>query len=99
MPLRPYQKKLALNTLYEVSLDSSARNDQVSPSLEVVGGTVNVLGGENDASIVSVPTNMDNTASGFRGIDYFAVIPNYLYIQSVSGTPVVTVSGLYVTAV
>lgn len=89
MALKPYQTVLLPGVIYAVS-KSGIGVEQVQPSLEVIGGNVNIYG-SNDFP-ASPPTGMYQTASAFIGIDAFKVVPNYIYI---TGSPTkIIASGL-----
>lgn len=83
MTLQSYQQEIELATLYEV-VASGLGTQALQPSLEVIGGTVDVYGSNLEPN--SPPTGMFKTATAFVGINVFANVPNYLYIAQNTGT-------------
>lgn len=94
MALRLNQQIAAVATLYNAQ--EYGVNDQLRPSIEVTGGTVDIYGSQQKPN--SPPTGMYKAASAFSGVDVFGMIPNYLYFVTVSGTPVIVVSGMTLTS-
>ena len=93
--MKNYQTTISLATLYESSRSGFNSSEQLAQNIEVVGGTVNIYGSQTEP--VSAPTGMYKTRDGFVGIDNFAVIPNYLYIEQNTGTTTsIIVSGVEV---
>lgn len=91
---KDYQQQLVINQLYAVA--ALGGSEQLQPSIEVIGGTVDIYGSELHPS--SAPTGMFKTKTAFSGIEAFAVIPNYIFINGGTPTSIIT-SGLSVTAV
>ena len=97
--LESYQTVLEVATLYYVK-NSGRGTERQTSGIEVKGGTVNIYGSFDEvANLPSPPTNMTLTASGFAGIDTFEIIPTYLYIATVTGTPEIIVSSIEAEAV
>ncbi len=97
MALKPYQTELQLNTIYAVAA-SGEGGEQILPNIEVIGGAVTIYGSQDLPA--NAPTGMIEDQTSFSGIDFFAVVPNYIYIEQDSGTTTsIIVSGLSVTEV
>lgn len=88
MALRSYQTEIDLATLYEVKKlgGVSGLGDQIAPSIEVIGGTVDIYVSQTEP--VSPPTGMAVIENGTAmvGTALFNVIPSYLYIAQSTGT-------------
>jgi len=89
--IEKYQLDAAADTLYYAKNSGRGQERQRS-IIEVTGGTVNVLGSLHKP--VTPLTDMTETAAGFSGIDTFASVPTWLYFETVSGAPVVTLSSI-----
>lgn len=94
-----FQQSIALDTLYQIG--RSANNSvggQLQPNIEVVGGTVDIYGSQEEAG--SPPTDMYKTRTAFVGIEAFGVLPRYLYVTQNSGTTTsIILSGVQATEV
>ena len=77
MPKPITLETVALDTLYELIAVGN------NPHLEVTGGTVDIYG--SDTLPGSPPTGMSFDQEGFVGMDKFAVVPKYLYIEQNTG--------------
>jgi hypothetical protein len=96
--MKDYQQTLELATLYAVSKGGLSGSEQLKPNIEVVGGSVDIYGSQEEP--VSPPTGMFKTREAFAGIEAFDVIPNYLYIAQNTGTTTsIITSGLNVKEV
>lgn len=101
MGLKVYQSLINLNTLYTFSrIGGMSGSEQLKPSLEVTGGTVNIFVSQDQP--LSPPANMNILTNGddFSGIAPLAFIPNYFYIvQSTGNTTKMILSGVTATVV
>ncbi len=86
------QTAAAVDTVLATSLFYGAEATQLAPNIEVTGGTVNIYGSQ--ANPETPPSAMTLTSAGFAGITTFGVIPNYMYFETASGTPVVILTGV-----
>jgi hypothetical protein len=84
-----------LYALYDVDTQSV----QLSPSIEVQGGTVDIYGSQTVPASPPVGMILAPQGSNFSGLDRFGVVPNYIYIASVSGTPVINITGVQLRAI
>lgn len=91
--MRDYQQTGAVDTLYEAK-STSRGVETVRPFIEVTGGAVNIRGSLTEPTTPATDMPVMENGSAFEGIEPFAFVPNYLYFEDVSGTPVVTVSGV-----
>lgn len=96
--LEEYQITITADTLYYAK-NSGRGTERQSSILAVSGGTVNIYGSLSKP--VSIPGDMilDECVSPFSGIDGFGVVPTYIYIQTVTGTPIITASSIEVQEV
>ncbi len=90
--MKQEQVVVLADTMYSTSVFYGAQHSQLAPNIEVVGGTVNVWGSQSAPD--SPPTGMSETQAGFGGISSFAVVPNYMFFETASGTPVITLTGI-----
>jgi hypothetical protein len=96
--LQPYQKNLALETLYAVAANAThGKGATLGPYIEIYAGTVDIYMGSQDPGDSS-HTNLTKVQTGFAGIYVPPVIPTYLYIHSASGAPVIVVNCMDATA-
>ncbi|PHS61017.1 MAG: hypothetical protein COB09_18900 [Thalassobium sp.] len=89
-----YQKVLALDTLYVVR-SMPAGVEQIAPSIETIGGTVDIYVSQDTP--VSAPTGMNIIDGGaaFVGSAKFEYIHNYLWVTQAGGTTTsIIVAGL-----
>ena len=93
-PPRDRAVEIQPNTLYAL-LDTTLATHG-APAIEVIGGVVNVYG--SSVKPVSPPLNMVLGANGqnFDGISALGLVPNYLYVSTVSGTPTIRISNFIV---
>lgn len=97
MPLRDYQTQINLATLYETRY-SGHGVEQIKPSIEIIGGTVDVYVSQTKPS--SAPTGMTKIANGagIVGTFGFEYVPAYMYIAQASGTTTsIVLSGVSAT--
>jgi hypothetical protein len=87
MPLKDYQKEIDLDTLYNVNR-SGFGTEQISPNIEVFGGTVDIYvsqviptGGQETVEMKLI-VNGEN----FGGISGFEFIPRYLWVTENTAT-------------
>jgi len=84
MALKNNQSVIQPNTLYAINGSGYSVNS-IAPSIEVIGGAVDIYGSQMRPT--SWPDGMNKTAIAFMGIDIFAVIPNYLVVVPNGPTP------------
>lgn len=94
MTLKSYQKILTNETLYAMA--ALGGTEQLQPNFEIIGGNVDIYVSQTKPA--SGHTNMFKYKSAVTGMDVFTFVPNYIYIDVTSGSPVVTVSGLQITS-
>ncbi len=94
MTVSTLQETIVTGVLYKLE-GQVGPIDQVRPSIEVIGGTVDIYGAQKLPT--SAPTGMYKTATAFTGIDQFNVVPNYLYLTG-SATSII-LSGISATVV
>lgn len=80
MPLEHWQKEIQPNTLYKIQMESISANQNLSPSWEVLGGSVKVYG-TYDEQPSSPPDGMSVYLENFTGINSFGNIPLYIYLE------------------
>ena len=102
MALRDYQQIIELATLYEIRLKGgvSGMGDQIKPSIETIGGTVDIFVAQTLP--VSPTTGMTIIEGGddFVGNAAFEYLPRYLYITQAGGTTTsILLSGVEAVAV
>lgn len=96
MPLKEYQKVIQPQTLYAIKVKGgvSGNGAQIAPSIEVIG-TADIYGSQTEPD--TAPNDMFQTREGFTGIEPFAVVPNYLYIDGAPDS--IVLSGVEATEV
>lgn len=87
--LEIYQEDVAVDTVFYAK-NSGRGDERQNSAIEVTGGTVNIYGSMHKPS--TAPSDMSLDRSSFSGIDTFGFIPTYLYFETSTGSPVVTLS-------
>lgn len=89
MALKQYQIEILPNTLYEVNIlgGVSGIGNQINPNIEIIGAA-DIYGSQSLPD--NAPSDMFKTRTDFTGIEPFAVIPNYLYIDGSPDSIVLT---------
>ena len=89
--LEEYQTDADLDTLYYAK-NSGKGTEREDSVIEVTGGTVNIFGSLHKPTTPTTDMTQDQT--GFTGIDVFASVPTWLYFETDTGSPVVTLSSI-----
>lgn len=99
--MRDYQQEIELATLYEVKATGRG-TEQLRPTIEIIGGTVDVYASQTNPTAAAAPTGMTvlENGSGIVGTVGFEYVPSYLYISQASGTTTgIVLSGIQATEV
>ena len=93
-----YQGVLGVDSLYEVR-STGLGVEQLRPSIEVIGGTVNIY--VSQVQPISPPTGMNiiDGGDGLVGSASFGFVQNYIYIEEVSAVTSVVFSGFEVSKI
>lgn len=95
--LEEYQETLAADTLYYAKNSGRGPAERQNSIMEVKGGTVNIYGSMSKPTIT--PGDLSLWESDFSGIDVFGAVMTYIYIETSTGTPIITVSSIEVQEV
>lgn len=91
--LETYQTDVAVDALFYVK-NSGRGAEREDSIIEVTGGTVNIWGSLHKPATPLTDMTEDQTA--FEGFDIFASVPTWLYFETDTGSPVVTLSSIEV---
>ncbi|PHS61014.1 MAG: hypothetical protein COB09_18885 [Thalassobium sp.] len=88
-----YQVEIQVNTLYEVRV-TGLGVEQLKPSIEVIGGDVNIYMSQSDPLPAPTGMNIIEGGAGFVGSGFFNYVHNFLYIEENATVTSVILSGI-----
>jgi len=74
---------------------SSNSYESLRPAISAIGGTINIYGSQNEPAALA-DMALGNTDGAIEGFHAFGVIPNFISVEVVSGSPTIVITDLKV---